>query len=207
MVEPSPKTTSTTASPPSHPHISQASDILQDPARATIPRYRAYVHARNRFWTAFPDGNFIRLHTGSTNLECAFYAVVLSMAHQTPSSFEPQPAVDELREIFFSTVLAGRNESAGLDNENNLGADQIAAVFSEWGRGKGLRCQLGVVTPVDDDDLVPVMMNTPEADKSDPDEGIVRVWVYNDGWSLRGGMGHFEGIKRPGGEEGGEERV
>jgi hypothetical protein len=43
----------------------------------------------------------------------------------------------------------------------------------------------------------PVMMNTPEVDTGEVGEGIVRVWVWNDGGSLRGGVGHFEGMRRP----------
>jgi hypothetical protein len=42
------------------------------------------------------------------------------------------------------------------------------------------------------------MMNTPEVETEEVGEGIVRVWIWNDGDSLRPrGIGHFEGIRRP----------
>jgi len=41
------------------------------------------------------------------------------------------------------------------------------------------------------------MMNTPDVETGEVGEDIVRVWVWNDGGSLRGGLGHFEGIRRP----------
>jgi hypothetical protein len=108
--------------------------------------------------------------------------------------------------------VARENAARGLSNGSWFTADQLAAVFAEWGRrylsnggaseegGGGavaVRCQLGYVA----DDGVPVMMNTPWVDTGEVGEGIVRVWVYNNGDSLRGGVGHFEGLRRPTREE------
>ncbi|GAB1316721.1 hypothetical protein MFIFM68171_06931 [Madurella fahalii] len=184
--------------------VSHATDILLDPVRSTAPRYTAYRHARARFWEAFPGGRYTRLPTPGTNLECGFHALRLSMRHQLPSL--APPTLGELRDVFRGEVVAGRNEGAAMDNGTYFTADQLSAVFSEWGRrrpGLGLRCQLGYVSDGagdDDYDGVPVMMNTPQVDTAEEgglEQGIARVWVYNDGWSLRGGVGHFEGIRRP----------
>lgn len=137
----------------------------------------------------------------------------------------PVPTLDELRAAFHSTTLAPRNAAAGLRNTSHFSADQLAAVFAEWGRQwqeqqqqqqhwhlgnsgddddgcdgddgdrvKRLRFHLGYVA---DDDGMPVMMNTPEVETGEVGPGIVRVWVYNDGMALRGGVGHFEGLRRP----------
>lgn len=182
--------------------VSRATDILLDPARSTAPRYTAYRHARARFWEAFPAGRYTRLPTPGTNLECGLHALRLSMRHQLPTL--APPTLGELRAVFAGPAVARRNAGAAMDNDTYFTADQLAAVFSEWGRRRlGLRCQLGYVSDGagdDDYDGVPVMMNTPEVDTAEEgglDEGIARVWVYNDGWSLRGGVGHFEGIRRP----------
>jgi hypothetical protein len=111
------------------------------------------------------------------------------------------PTLAELRHVYRTGAVARENAAAGMDNDSWFTADQLAAVFAEWGRryldGSGVRCQMGYVA----DDGVPVMMNTPWVDTGDVGEGIVRVWVYNDGWSLRGGVGHFEGLRRPTEEE------
>ncbi|SPQ25109.1 9ee122a7-77d8-46b9-941f-ffe2bd976737 [Thermothielavioides terrestris] len=111
------------------------------------------------------------------------------------------PTLAELRHVYRTGAVARENAAAGMDNDSWFTADQLAAVFAEWGRryqgGSAVRCQMGYVA----DDGVPVMMNTPWVDTGEVGEGIVRVWVYNDGWSLRGGVGHFEGIRRPTEEE------
>ncbi|KAK0701663.1 hypothetical protein B0T26DRAFT_734209 [Lasiosphaeria miniovina] len=179
--------------------IEQAADILLDAARAQLPRSRAYVHARQRFWDAFPGGRFVRLATPGDDLECALHAAIISMEHQAAprsGSSLPLPTVEELRDIFFSGPVTEYNEVVGLSNVNDLTADQLSAVFEEWGRANlpaGTRCQLGYVT----DDGVPVMMNTPDVETADPDPTVLRIWVFNDGASLRGGVGHYEGIRRP----------
>jgi hypothetical protein len=183
---------------------------------STQPRYRAYRVARARFWEAFPEGRYVRLPTPGSNLECGFHALRLSMMQQYRGTDLRLPTLEELRGVFFSGDVAGRNGDAAMDNEVWFTADQLAAVFSEWGRrylsddgGLTLRCQLGYVsgdgtgTTEDEYDGVPVMMNTPDVDTAEEgglEKGIVRVWVYNDGASLRGGVGHFEGIRRPIGE-------
>ncbi|KAL2256283.1 hypothetical protein VTK26DRAFT_1899 [Humicola hyalothermophila] len=78
-------------------------------------------------------------------------------------------------------------------------ADQLAAVFAEWGRREGVKCQLGYVS--EDIGGLPVMMSTKDVDTDDVGEDIVRVWVWNDGASMTGGVGHFEGLRRPTEEE------
>jgi len=171
----------------------QASDILLDPLRAALPRSRAYIHARNRFWMVFPSGRYIRLPTPGTNLECGFHALRLSIAEQSPSL--RVPTLEELRRVFASQEA--ENAAAGMVNTDNFSADQLGAVFSSWGEGQGVRCQLGYVA----DDGVPVLINTASVTADDADPGVVRVWVYNDGAALRGLMGHFEGITKPGGKE------
>ncbi|KAL2266911.1 hypothetical protein VTJ83DRAFT_4188 [Remersonia thermophila] len=104
----------------------------------------------------------------------------------------------------------------GGGNWSWFGADEVAAIFYAWGSrvrsgvdaGEGkrptLRFQLGWVTDPDPeagDEGWPVMMNTPEVETGEEAEDIVRVWIWNDGGSLRGGVGHFEGIRRPTKEE------
>ena len=179
---------------------SRAPDILPTP-NAALRRYAAYVRTRHRFWDAFPGGLYVRLQTPGTDLECGLYALVLSARHQlrdpsSPSSASVRiPTLEELRGVV---------RGLGLD-ENWFAADQLAVVFAEWGRmvaGGGVRCQMGWI--VDEDGLEegegegwPVMMNTPEVETGEVGDGIVRVWVWNDGLSLRGGVGHFEGIRRP----------
>ena len=99
----------------------------------------------------------------------------------------------ELRGAFASVQLRARSAAVGMDNTDNLSADQLAMVFGAWGDERGLRCQLGYIA----DDGVPVLINTATVTTNDNDERIVRVWVYNNGLSLMGLMGHFEGIRRP----------
>ncbi|KAL2121538.1 hypothetical protein VTJ04DRAFT_5565 [Mycothermus thermophilus] len=106
----------------------------------------------------------------------------------------------------------------GAGNWNWFGADEMVTVFCAWGKqacsriqvGEGeeeppkLRFQLGWVTDPDPevgDEGWPVMMNTPEVETGEVGEDIVRVWIWNDGASYRGGVGHFEGIRRPTEEE------
>ncbi|KAK0714840.1 hypothetical protein B0H67DRAFT_460883, partial [Lasiosphaeris hirsuta] len=168
--------------PPSH-----ATDILLTPL-AALPRGRAYLVARNRFWAAFPRGAYRRLPTPGTDLECAFHALRISMAHQAPSL--PVPTLEELRGVFFGGAVAGENATVGMDNGNNFSVDQLGAVFGEWGASRGLRCQLGYVS----DEGRPVLINTAAVTAGDEDPAVVRIWVYNDGASLRGWMGHYEGI-------------
>ena len=209
---PSPSTTrTTTTTKTTSARVSHATDILLDPVRSAQRRYQAYVRARQRFWQAFPGGAFVRLPTPGTDLECGLHALRLSMQHQHqheaagPTDAAQRvavPTLAELRAAFRSSAVAPGNAAAGLDNEAWFSADQLAAVFAEWGRRRGLRCQLGYV--VAGEEGLPVMMSTPEVDTGEeggPGTGIVRVWVWNDGWSLRGGVGHFEGIRRPSAEE------
>lgn len=193
--------------------VSQATDILLDPARASAPRYLAYRHARARFWESFPSGRYARLPTPGTDLECGLHALRLSMLHQLPPSVvagQLPPTLAELRAVYRAAVAVGARDAgagAAVANDTYFSADQLAAVFAEWGRRQlrdpPLRCQLGYVSDGTGDeayDGLPVMMGTPELDTAEeggPDQGIARVWVYNDGWSLRGGVGHFEGIRRP----------
>ncbi len=231
-----------------HTQIHQAYDILSDPAQASLPRSRAYVKARNRFWAAFPpSGRYQRLHTSGGDLECAFHALRISVAEQrgylpsyqvgsspsppqsrsgdessavvstvegtgtgtgpvteteTPQEVEkellPIPTLASLRGIF--TSMSQQNSAFGMFNTNNFSADQLAAVFAEWGAERGLRCQLGYVA----DDGVPVLVNTARVTTDDEGDDVVRVWVYNDGASLRGEMGHYEGISRVDDRKGGE---
>lgn len=192
--------------------ISRATDLALDPVKSTLPRYRAYLRARHRFWDAFPDGGaFVRLPTPGTDLECGFHALRLSMRHQHSSGHTSTgegraevriPTLDELRLVYRTGAVARENEMAGLENGSWFTADQLAAVFAEWGRrflnggdseGPEVKCQMGYVA----DDGMPIMMNTPWVETGEVSEGIVRVWVYNDGESLRGGVGHFEGVRRP----------
>lgn len=206
---------------------SLAPDILPTPL-SSQRRYAAYVRARARFWEAFPGGYYTRLATPGTDLECGFYALILSMREQysltgsdsTTATAMRIPTLAELREVFWSSAVGRECESVGMENGNWFTADQLAAVFAEWGRrflnpegesgsgsarGNGrVRCQMGWVTDADaevGEHGWPVMMNTPEVDTGEVGEGIVRVWVWNDGGSLRGGVGHFEGIRRPTSEE------
>ncbi|KAK4240363.1 hypothetical protein C8A03DRAFT_31498 [Achaetomium macrosporum] len=197
--------------------VAQATDILLDPHKASLRRYQAYIRARHRFWEAFPGGLYTRLPTPGTDFECGFHALRLSMLHQLRDSSSSSdeatgtgdgkgiriPTLEELRKVFHGDTVARENESVGMENETWFTADQLAAVFSEWGRRflgeQGVRCQLGYVA--DDSGGMPVMMNTPWVETGETGEGIVRVWVYNDGLSLRGGVGHFEGLRRPTPEE------
>ncbi|KAK4125468.1 hypothetical protein N657DRAFT_567543, partial [Parathielavia appendiculata] len=212
--------------------VSEATDILQDPSKSALPRYAAYRRARARFWEAFPDGVYARLPTPGTNLECGFYALILSMRHQLPAGSRIA-TMEELRAVFGGVEVSEEGGSVGVDlgNLNSnfrsngyrtgtaaagwFTADQLAAAFAAWGRrylnpdgpgqrhgqGQGrVRCQLGWVMDRDENEGEegwPVMMNTPEVDTAEVGEGIVRVWVWNDGASLRGGVGHFEGVRRP----------
>ncbi|KAK0712229.1 hypothetical protein B0T21DRAFT_297622 [Apiosordaria backusii] len=191
--------------------ISQATDILLSPTKSTLPRYRAYIHARNRFFSTFSsNGQFVRLPTPSDNLLCGLYAVVISFQHQHPG-LSPSPTLEDLLSIC---------RSCGFDNEGNLSGDQLSLVFSVWGEktvfneGEGRRrCQLGYLSryngPGWEEEAkrgedVPVMMGTREVN-TDEEEGekgdILRLWVWNDGGWVRGGMGHWEGIRRVDEEE------
>ncbi|KAL2024625.1 hypothetical protein VTK56DRAFT_7668 [Thermocarpiscus australiensis] len=183
--------------------VSHATDIVDtilktDPSLQRASSYRAQFRARARFWQAFPGGAYVRLPTPGTDLECGFHALRQSMQHhhqQTIHCPVPVPRLEELRSVFRSRAMAQRNADAGMDNDNNFSADQLAAVFSEWGRRRhGLRCQLGYVSASDG---MPVMMGTPYVETDEDGADIVRVWVYNTGSSLTGEMGHFEGIRRP----------
>ncbi|KAK4142353.1 uncharacterized protein C8A04DRAFT_29979 [Dichotomopilus funicola] len=234
------------------PRSSRAIDILPTP-RSSLPRYAAYVRARHRFWDHFPSGAYTRVPTPGTDLECGFYALIISMELQldyvlsssssSSSSSEQQqttqsseglrqrirvPTTKELREVYASSAVREENERVGMGNGSWFTADQLAAVFAEWGRkflnvveeeeeedgtagdeatagGTKIRCQMGWVMDRDEEVGVegwPVMMNTPDVDTGETGEGIVRVWVWNDGGSLRGGVGHFEGLRRVTVEEG-----
>ncbi|KAK4245155.1 hypothetical protein C7999DRAFT_43288 [Corynascus novoguineensis] len=202
--------------------VSRAVDILPTP-RSALPRYAAYVRARHRFWEAFPGvdgagGAYVRLPTPGTDLECGFHALILSMRHQVcgggggeaEAEAEAEgraavlrvPTLDELRSVFGGAVVQGENARTAMGNGSWFTADQLAAVFAEWGRRfpVGKRCQMGWVMDRDEEVGVegwPVMMNTPDVETGEVGEDIVRVWVWNDGGSLRGGLGHFEGIRRP----------
>ncbi|KAL2148565.1 hypothetical protein VTH82DRAFT_2119 [Thermothelomyces myriococcoides] len=209
--------------------VSRAVDIAPDP-RSALPRYAAYLRARHRFWEAFPDdGRYVRLPTPGTDLECGFHALILSMRHQlgggggggdAGDGGEVRiPTLEELRAVYHSAVVQAENAGAGMANASWFTADQLAAVFAEWGRrflcggdgdgdgdsGAGeqrrrWRCQMGWVTDRDEElglEGWPVMMNTPDVETGEVGEDIVRVWVWNDGGSLRGGIGHFEAIRRP----------
>jgi hypothetical protein len=202
--------------------VSRAPDILLDPSKSPLPRYAAYRRARARFWEAFPGGLFTRLPTPSTGLDGGYYALILSMEHQLPPGTRI-PTLGELRAVFRGGEVARASEDVGLLNGRREGdaglftADQLAAVFAAWGRrylnqpGQGrVRCQLGWITnPVEEEGEKgwPAMMNTPEVETGQEGEGIVRVWIWNDGISLKGpfqkagGFGHFEGIRRPSARE------
>ncbi|EAQ87205.1 predicted protein [Chaetomium globosum CBS 148.51] len=202
---------------------SLARDILPTPS-ASLRRCAAYLRARHRFWDAFPHGRYTRLPTPGTDLECGFHALILSARAQLDglSSVGGEgkglrvrvPTLEELRVVYASEVVQRENGNVGMGNGRWFTADQLAAVFAAWGRrflvgdggGEGVkwRCQMGWVMERDEEIGVegwPVMMNTPEVDTGEVGEGIVRVWVWNDGGSLRGGVGHFEGIRRPTEEE------
>jgi len=147
----------------------------------------------------------MRIPTGGTlTLECGLHALRLSIQHQLPHIL-PVPTVEELRSVYESseTIRIG-NELTGMGNENWFTVDQLGVVFTEWGRqavkGRRVRCQLGYVAEGE----WPVLLGTPEVGvgeeegESNEEKGeIVRVWVWNDGLSLAGGVGHFEGMKRP----------
>ncbi|KAK4202842.1 hypothetical protein QBC40DRAFT_220584 [Triangularia verruculosa] len=200
--------------PSSKLQISQATDILLSPTKSTLPRYRAYIHARNRFFSAFPpQGQFVRIHTPSDNLLCGLYAIVISFQHQHPGT-SPSPTLEDLLSVC---------RSCGFDNEGNLSGDQLSLVFSTWGakvllddtddggRAKKRRCQLGYLSryngPGWEEEArkgedVPVMMGTREVDTEEQGHDILRLWVWNDGGWAGGGMGHWEGIRRV--DEGGE---
>ena len=113
------------------------------------------------------------------------------------------PTLPQLREVFASTAVGRENANVGMGNGAWFTADQLAAVFAEWGRRfleGNIRCQMGWVMDRDEEIGVegwPVMMNTPDVETGEVGEGIVRVWVWNDGASLSGGVGHFEGVRRP----------
>ncbi|KAK3293928.1 uncharacterized protein B0H64DRAFT_462240 [Chaetomium fimeti] len=215
-----------TPQPPQPPillPVSHARDILPTPS-AALRRCAAYLRARHRFWDAFPRGVYTRLPTPGTDLECGLHALILSARYQlsSPSSSSSVsgvtregkvvgvrvPTLEELRAVYESEVVQGENANVGMGNGCWFTADQLAAVFAAWGKrflgGEGVRCQMGWVMERDEEVGVegwPVMMNTPEVDTGEVGEGIVRVWVWNDGGSLRGGVGHFEGIRRPSEEE------
>ncbi|KAL1843321.1 hypothetical protein VTJ49DRAFT_2138 [Mycothermus thermophilus] len=175
-------------------------------------------------------GAYVRLPTSGAALECGLHALALSLRHQLPpqsaaAKFGLQPpSVQELREVvrFMNQArsLSGYDDlgrgvvGVGSGNWNWFGADEMAAIFYAWGKRVGsrieaggrprLRFQLGWVTDPDPeagDEGWPVMMNTPEVDTGEVAEDIVRVWIWNDGGSMRGGVGHFEGIRRPTREE------
>ncbi|KAK4158295.1 hypothetical protein C8A00DRAFT_39484 [Chaetomidium leptoderma] len=196
---------------------SQATDILSHPTKSTLPRYAAYRRARHRFWEAFPGGVYTRLPTPGTNLECGLHAIILSMQQQQQheSRGVRVPTLEELREVFAIDHHHHHHQTKKMMGDGGwFTADQLASGFCEWGRrvwGDRVRCQLGWVTDTstttehhpegegeDGGEGWPVMMNTPVLETGEETgEGIVRVWVWNDGASLRGGGGHFEGVRRP----------
>lgn len=134
---------------------------------------------------------------------------------RVPSMAELRAVVkDVTREMGMAMGEEGMGEVGGLIGEGGwFTADQLAAVFAEWGKREGIKCQLGYVS--EDADGLPVMMSTAEVDTDDVGEEIVRVWVWNDGGSMSGQIGHFEGLRRPTeqdmteghGRDGGEDEV
>ncbi|KAK4180846.1 hypothetical protein QBC36DRAFT_384015 [Triangularia setosa] len=202
--------------PPRTLQISQATNILLSPTKSALPRYRAYIHARNRFFSAFPpNGQFVRIHTPSANLLCGLYATVISFQHQHPG-LSPSPTLEDLLSVC---------RNCGFDNKGNLSGDQLSLVFSAWGEktvfddegGKAKRrCQLGYLSryngpgweeEAERGEDVPVMMGTSEVDTEEEGgekDDILRLWVWNDGGWSGGGMGHWEGVRRVGEGEGGK---
>ncbi|KAK0665121.1 hypothetical protein QBC41DRAFT_367764 [Cercophora samala] len=203
--------------------VSRATDVLLSPTKSTLPRYRAYTHARNRFFSAFPpDGRFVRIHTPSDKLLCGLHAIVISLRHQHPG-LSPSPTLEDLLSVC---------GSCGFGSGGNLSGDELSLVFSAWGEGTVFddddddnsgssgggnasrrRCQLGYLSryngpgweeEAERGEDVPVMMGTKEVD-TEEEEGekgdILRLWVWNDGGWAGGGMGHWEGIRRAGEEE------
>lgn len=128
------------------------------------------------------------------NLECGFHAVRLSIAAQHPDL--SVPSLDELREAFQS--MEEDNKAVGMDqgNTDNFSVDQLGGAVSRWAAKRGVKCQLGYVS----EGKRAVLVNTNEVTAYQP--GVKRVWVWIDEASLYGGIGHYEGLKRPDGEEG-----
>ncbi|KAK3994894.1 hypothetical protein QBC44DRAFT_235063 [Cladorrhinum sp. PSN332] len=206
--------------PSRRPTTSRAFDITHPSSKhlpTTNPRkYTRYVPARNLFFSSFPSGVFSRIRTPSTNLLCGLYAIILSFTHQHPT-LEPVPNIPQLNMIVLKqakeyALLTGVMDSS--TSTDNLTGDQLAAVFAEWVRmympGGRKRGQLGYLSEVEGWDYgagegekqegreVPVMMDTADVKVEEEEEeggDIVRIWVWNDGRWVNGGMGHWEGIK------------
>ncbi|KAK4226186.1 hypothetical protein QBC38DRAFT_236460 [Podospora fimiseda] len=192
----------TSSSSSSSSSISQALDILPFLLPSNPKKYTRYLPPRNLFFSSFPpNGQFIRLPTPSNNLLCGLYAIILSFQHRYPSLI-PIPTLKQLHSIILQQAKE-HEKLIGLTYEkSNLTGDQLSACFSEWVRIyiPGKRGQLGWVSEVEQGKgEIPVMMDTKEVkveEEGNEKEDIIRVWVWNDGGWVNGGMGHWEGIKR-----------
>jgi len=184
--------------------IEQAKDIFVHPKSKT-PQGQGYMRARELFWKTFPNGKYVRLPTPGDNMECAFYALRISIRHQFPD-YPPHklPGMEELRDVYFNGEMARLNKELGLGelNENDFFVDQLSVVVSEWGERRGERWQLGYVTDGKLDEVdgsgLPAVLDTSKTVKASDEGGeeiIRRVWVYNDGLSLYGRVGHYEGMR------------
>ncbi|KAG7286971.1 hypothetical protein NEMBOFW57_006471 [Staphylotrichum longicolle] len=140
------------------PPVSHAPDILLSP-KSSLPRYAAYLRARHRFWDAFPAGQYT------------------ASRRPAPTSTPGRGRADPDRGRAARRVpepVHGRRRRSGVGVGDAEGgwftADQLAAVFSEWGRqflgGEGKRAQMGWVMDPDGEgeEGWPVMMNTPDVE-------------------------------------------
>jgi hypothetical protein len=156
------------------------------------PRLPELQTDKERFAVDFPDGYDVQ-KTSARNLECGLHAIAISTQFLNPlldpkASGDLEHRVQQFRDVIKSRIYQQVIEGIpGMDNVNNLTADQIALVLQIWGRKNAMDLQLGTVMASGTVFLLSTTFKNP-----------IRIWIHNDS---KGDMSskvinHWEGITR-----------
>lgn len=109
----------------------------------------------------------------------------------------PLPTTGELHAIAKSPEIRTHAVGSGVDNIDDYSVDQVAAVLEAWGKSFGRVLRLGCLTK----DQRPFIQNR--------EDGATIIWIHNNGNNLTKGepMGHYEGMRALGKDEGPEEDI
>lgn len=127
---------------------------------------------------AFPHG-YRKIHTAAARLRCGFYAIMLSMRHQTPQL--PCPTLQELKGTFASDTVSTLCHEALQFNKRNFRLDQLALTLREWGKTRGLDLWVGGV-------IEGGGVTIPSIERDDLDITTL-LWVHYNG------LNHFSGLR------------